>query len=279
MTDLTTTSPAPLTTPPDDSVIQMWLHGRSPHTRRCYVYDINRFRAFVIVPLALVPLHMIQGWADQLTGATRTRNRAMMAVKSLYSFAHKLGYLPFNTAAALKANRVDAGVRAERILSQDEIHRMLDLETGRNKTMLRFLYASGLRVAELTSLTWRDFTPLDSGGVVTVTGKGNKTRAINIPEPVWSEVMALRGDATHDDRPFGLHQTTVWGIVSRAAKRAGIDKSVSTHWLRHGMASHALDNGAPIALVQRQLGHANLTTTGQYLHARPSDAAGKYLRL
>lgn len=76
-----------------------------------------------------------------------------------------------------------------------------------------------------------------------------------------------------------LHPTQVWRIVGRPAWRAGIGKAVSTHWLRHAHASHALDRGAPIHLVQSTLGHASVATTGRYLHARPADSSANYLPL
>jgi integrase/recombinase XerD len=69
----------------------------------------------------------------------------------------------------------------------------------------------------------------------------------------------------------------VWRIVRAAAARAGISLAVSPHWLRHAHASHALDRGAPIHLVQATLGHASVATTGKYLHARPTDSSARYL--
>ena len=66
-------------------------------------------------------------------------------------------------------------------------------------------------------------------------------------------------------------------IVQAAARRAGVELPVSPHWLRHAHASHALDRGAPIHLVQATLGHASVATTGRYLHARPTESSAKYL--
>jgi len=68
-------------------------------------------------------------------------------------------------------------------------------------------------------------------------------------------------------------------IVRAAAHRAGIDANVSPHWLRHAHASHSLDRGAPIHLVQTTLGHASIATTGRYLHARPQDSSARYLEV
>ena len=66
-------------------------------------------------------------------------------------------------------------------------------------------------------------------------------------------------------------------IVKAAAARAGLSAAVSAHWLRHAHASHALDRGAPIHLVQATLGHSSVATTGRYLHARPNDSSSRYL--
>ncbi|MBI1249344.1 tyrosine-type recombinase/integrase, partial [bacterium] len=74
-----------------------------------------------------------------------------------------------------------------------------------------------------------------------------------------------------------LDESAIWRIVKKASERAGIDKDVSCHWFRHAHASHALDRGCPIHLVQATLGHASISTTGRYLHARPTDSSGNYL--
>lgn len=68
-------------------------------------------------------------------------------------------------------------------------------------------------------------------------------------------------------------------IVRAVARRVGIDANVSPHWLRHAHASHSLDRGAPIHLVQATLGHASIATTGKYLHARPQDSSARYLEI
>jgi len=69
----------------------------------------------------------------------------------------------------------------------------------------------------------------------------------------------------------------IYRIVQAATRRAGISKPVSPHWLRHAHASHALEHGAPISLVQTTLGHANVATTSRYLHARPNKSSSEYL--
>jgi integrase/recombinase XerD len=143
-----------------------------------------------------------------------------------------------------------------------------------------------VRVSELCGLRWRDLqTNLDSAQI-TVFGKGGKTRAVRLPASVWNLLTRLRGQAD-DDQPLfrsrkkggALTSVGVLRIVRRAARRAGFDVAVSPHWLRHAHASHALDRGAPIHLVQATLGHASITTTGRYLHAKPADSSSRYLGL
>lgn len=76
-----------------------------------------------------------------------------------------------------------------------------------------------------------------------------------------------------------LSVVQAWRIVRQAARAAGLDQGVSPHWLRHAHASHALDRGAPIALVQATLGHASVATTGRYTPARPGKSSGRFLGL
>jgi integrase/recombinase XerD len=148
------------------------------------------------------------------------------------------------------------------------------------------LYASGVRVSEACGLCWRDVQASGAGAQVTVFGKGGKTRAIQLPPSVAQVLTKLRGQAGEDVPVFrsrkhaaALRPLAVLRIVRQAARRAGIDAAVSPHWLRHAHASHALDRGAPIHLVQATLGHASITTTGRYLHARPADSSGRFLAL
>ncbi len=99
-------------------------------------------------------------------------------------------------------------------------------------------------------------------------------------------LRAIRGDASPDDAVFRssrgggpLDARQVRRIVAAAARRAGVDANVSPHWLRHAHASHALDRGAAIHLVQATLGHSSVATTGRYLHARPTESSSKYLAI
>jgi integrase/recombinase XerD len=265
-------------------LIALWLHGRSPHTKRAYEADVGRFLALVGRPLGQVTLGDLQDFDDSLQNlAPASRARILSAAKSLLSFGHRLGYLPFDVGRPIKVpsqkNRL-----AERILVEADVQRMLALEpNSRNHALLRLLYSAGLRVSELCALTWRDVQERGDAGQVVVYGKGGKTRAILLSVATWQELVSLRDSADSDAPVFRsrkgghLDESQILRIVRGASKRAGIDALVSPHWLRHAHASHALDRGCPIHLVQATLGHASVATTGRYLHARPTDSSARYL--
>ena len=268
----------------DEKLVELWLHGKSRHTQRAYRADAERFLSFVARPLRAVTLADLQAYADSLSGAPATRIRALSAVKSLLTFGQRTGFLVLNVGAAVKLPpRKDT--LAERILDEAEVHTLLAREPGhRNRVLLRLLYRAGLRVSEIAGLSWRDLHARDDGGQITVFGKGGKTRTVLLPADVWRDLVSLRGDASLDDPVFrsrrGRHldPSAVFRIVRHAAERAELEAQgkVSPHWLRHAHATHALERGAPIHLVQATLGHASVATTGRYLHARPTDSSARY---
>jgi integrase/recombinase XerD len=265
------------------------VHGKSRHTRRYYQADAKAFLNFVGKPLAQVTLADVQDFADFLETsnlAPSSRGRTLSSVKSLLAFGNRIGMLAVNVGALLKAPAAK-NTLAERILSEAEVQKLISLETNlRNQVMLKLLYAGGLRVSELCGLRWRDLQARsEAEGQINVYGKGGKTRVVLLPVKIWKELVSLREAAGFNDPVFRsqkgghLHPSQVMRIVRAAAHRAGIDANVSPHWLRHAHASHSLDRGAPIHLVQATLGHASIATTGRYLHARPQDSSARYLGL
>jgi site-specific recombinase XerD len=271
----------------DDQLVHLWLHGRSLHTQRAYRVDVNRFQRGAGKPLPTVTLRDLQHFSDSLTNLSpASRYRVLSSVKSLLSFGHRIGYLPFDVGRPLRLPALRSRL-AERILAEAEVHRILSLEPNpRNRALLLLLYASGIRVSELCGLRWRDVQTNGNGAQVTVFGKGGKTRAIQIPASVAGLLTRLHPEAAGDEPVFRsrkggrpLRTAAVLRVVRQAAKRAGIELAVSPHWLRHAHASHALDRGAPIHLVQATLGHASVSTTGRYLHARPNDSSSRFLAL
>src|ERR1035437_5846473 len=227
----------------DTQLVHIWLSTKtSSETRRAYAGEITRFLAFVQKPLAQVTLADLQGYVEGLARGVlkiASQNRALTAIKSALSFGQETGYLPFN---------------------------------------------AGVRAAKLCGLKWCDALPRQEGGQITVFGKGGKTRTILLKPKVWQQLLSVKGAASAVDSIFRsrngggqLDTSQVRRIVYAAARKAGLEKKVSPHWLRHAHASHALERAAPIHLVQATLGHASLSTTGRYLHARPTESSSFYL--
>ena len=170
----------------DAQLIEIWLHGRSPHTQRAYA---RRYRPLLAPGQGsrspAVTLADLQNFADSLgRSGPRQPLPHPLRVKSLLGFGHRIGYLPFDVGRALRLPAMRSRL-AERILPEADVHRMLSLEpTPRNRAILLLLYASGVRVSELCGLCWRDVQPNGDGVQITVFGKGAKTRAIQLPESV-----------------------------------------------------------------------------------------------
>lgn len=288
MDELALLPPAALSPIQDTQLLQLWLSLKtSPHTRRAYAADSTRFLAAVRKPLAQVTLSDLQAWAESLgQGSLKpaSQNRAITAVKSLLSFGHETGYLPFNVGVAIKVRPSRDGL-AQRILEESQVAKLIDAAPeGRDRLILKLLYVSGVRVSELCGLKWCDAMLRAEGGQITVFGKGGKTRTVLLKPKIWQQLVALRGTTKAIDPIFAsrkgggpLDVSQVRRIVYAAGKKAGIEAKVSPHWMRHAHASHALDRNAPIHLVQATLGHASVSTTGRYLHARPNDSSSFYL--
>ena len=269
----------------DAQVIRLWLaRSSSPNTRRNYAREARRFLAHVGRPLGTVRMGDLQDYLAGLPGSSATVALAASALKSLFAFAQQVGFLRFNVGAAVKVPPIK-NTLAERIMAEGDALLMIRQEPAlRNRVLLTVLYGGGLRISEVCGLRWRDLTVRDAGaGQATVFGKGGKTRVVLLSAATWKVLTALRGEALADAPVFlsrkggALDPSAVHRVVKAAAARAGLPPEVSAHWLRHAHASHALDRGAPIHLVQATLGHASVATTGRYLHARPSDGSSRFL--
>ncbi len=268
----------------DSQLIALWLHGKSVHSQRAYLADVERFTNHVAKPLQVVTLGDLQGFANSLVDLSHnTRKRIISSVKSLFTFGQKLGYLQYNVAAALKAPK-PKNTLAERILTESEVLTMIALTTkARDKILLRLLYASAGRVSEICALTWRDVQSSGNSGQVTLFGKGGETRAVKLSVETWKALQSVRGEAGADAPVFASQMggamvaSRVWQIIREAAKRAGIVDNVSPHWFRHSHASHALERGASVALVRDTLGHSSLAVTSRYTHAKPNQSSALHL--
>ncbi|MCJ2133399.1 tyrosine-type recombinase/integrase [Methylobacterium sp. J-026] len=282
-------------------MIRLWLaRSASPHTRRNYVREAARFLAHVGKPLGSVRMGDLQEYIAGRPGSLAKVALTAAALKSLFTFAQEVGFLRFNIGAPVKVPPIK-NTLAERIMAEADALLMIRQEAAlQNRVLLTVLYGGGLRISEVCGLRWRDLTARDEAGQATVFGKGGKTRVVLLSAATWKMRTALREEASRrvgdlqvaDDKLASvsadapvflsrkggaLDPSAVHRVMKAAAARAGLPGEVSAHWLRHAHASHSLDRGAPIHLVQATLGHASVATTGRYLHARPSESSARFL--
>ena len=275
----------------DDELVASWLAGMgSATTRANFATTADRFLSLLSARGLTLRTSTVEDVREIIAAlgegkAASTRVQYANRVKSLISYACRLGYVQFNAGAAVRVKGGDVD-RAKRIASETEVALLIRAApTMRDRLLLEVGYAGGLRVSELVSLRWADVLPRGDGRVqLSVTGKGDKLRPVLLPEIVSRSLLASRGLAT-DDAPLfpsrkggePLNPRAVNRMIKAAAKRANVNPAVSAHWLRHAHASHALNRGATVAEVQTTLGHANVATTSTYLHAHPDRSSGLVL--
>jgi len=273
----------------DVALVALWLRNRATHsdnTLRAYRADATRLLDWMGtrgLSLHTLTLTALQDWADELTGAPSTKARRISTAKSLLSFAQKTGYLGFNVGAALKAPKIPNDL-AERILPEETVFQLIGAPKNlRDRVLMRLLYVTGARVSEVAQLRWKHVHAHGGGLVLTLHGKGGQTRPVPVSGQLVKDLEALRGDAEAEGFVFlsksgkPLGDRAARNVVQKYTDKLGIDLDVSPHWMRHAHASHALDRGAPPHVVQQTLGHASLTTTSRYAHARPDEGSSRYL--
>ena len=270
----------------DEQLVSLWLHGRSRHTQRAYGADVIKFCKSVNKSLQQVTLGDLQNFADELMQSKLSDTsvkRMLSSVKSLFSFGHRIGYLTFDVGAPLKIPACRETL-TERILSQEEVQQIIaSVENTRNRLIIKTLYYTGIRISELVALKHKHLQHREEGGQMTILGKGGKSNVLLLPKDLWFELMLLR-DTLSDEGPVfkskkkgHLNPSHVQRVLKEIALKS-IGKGATPHWYRHSHASHALENGCPIHLVQKQLNHSSIATTGRYLHARPTESSSKYLK-
>ena len=247
----------------------------------------KQFLEFTGKDLRDIKLEDILLWLEsyQLREASQnTINNKLAAIKSLFSLAMKTGYLRDNPAALIKTPKAKDALN-ERILAESDIKKLIEAaHPGRDRTLLKLIYLLGLRVSEALGLNWSDFRESGQEVMVTIFGKGSKTRTLIINQSLWQEIQQLpKSDKTeavflsrYENR---LDRHATHRMVKKAALRAGINPHASTHWLRHAHACHSLSNGAGVELLMKSLGHSSLAVTSRYLHVQPDKCTSQFIKL
>jgi integrase/recombinase XerC len=271
----------------------------SKYTIRNYTQDLRHFLKFLntenVATLDMVDRHLLRRYIASLQeqGFEKSSvSRKLSAIRSFYNYLVQLNLLSVNPILVISAPKLDKRLPA--FLSSDEVIRLLDMpdtstpKGQRDKAVLEILYASGLRVSEIASLNLGNMN-LETREIL-VWGKGSKERMTLIGEPAAAAIDRYlregrrqllgnsKGDALFVNR-YGrrLSQRSIQKAISRYAIAAGIDKRVFPHMMRHSFATHLLDGGADLRVVQELLGHANLSTTQIYTHVTQSRIRTVYL--
>ena len=294
VSDRSTDVVADTATPLEVEEFLTWLateRGRSPNTLAAYRRDLRAYVGWLRgrgTPVTAADEATIDAYvAHQRAGdrAPASVARALVAVRALYRFLAEEGFVEVDPAAEVEVPRVPKGL--PKPLSEAEIGALLDAVVGddalalRDRAMVEVLYGTGLRISELVGLS---LGKLDLDGRQLIAfGKGRKERLVPIGACALDALRAYLGPrgrvalapaqwARRDDaeavflnqRGGRLSRQGAWQIVRGYGERAGLGDRLSPHVLRHSCATHMLDHGADIRVVQELLGHASLTTTQVY---------------
>ncbi len=213
--------------------------------------------------------------------SSRSMARHLSALRGFYAFAADEGLVPESPAELVEGPKLPRLL--PEVLSAEEVARLLsapDTKTPlgfRDKAMLELLYAAGLRVSELITLTPLDFDA--QTGLLKVFGKGSKERLVPIHylaqdicirylQHIRGAFNPVQGFFFLNRSGKGLTRQGVWKLIKRYAVQAGITKAISPHSLRHSFATHLLEGGADLRTVQILLGHADISATEIYTHVQ-----------
>lgn len=262
--------------------------GHSPHTIEAYGRDLTRLVAYagskgiadpggLTTPVLRDYVFLLKDLG--LAGSTIRRN--ISAIRTWFGFLAGEGLVTRDPSDRLETPK--RWRTLPETLSVAEVERLLEAPSiddrlaWRDRALLELAYGAGLRVTELCNLELGDL--ILSEGLVRAFGKGRKERLVPVGRPVISAVStylhtvraeldkgASRQRLLLNARGEPLSRVGAWGIVKKHATRAGLDRVVTPHTLRHSFATHLLEGGADLRAVQEMLGHADLATTQIYTH-------------
>lgn len=251
-----------------------------------YLHDVNLFLQYSngkdIHSVTPADIEQFTVFILELGMSARSQARILSGIKSFFNYLVLEKEIEVSPAELIESPRLKRHLPDT--LSYGEIMAMLDsidlstIEGRRNRAMLETLYACGLRVSELVSLSI-SMLYLDDG-FVRIIGKGNKERLVPIGKTAIQQIRSyIENDRCHipiqkgsenivflNKRGTALSRVMVFKIIKETAAAAGIHKSVSPHTFRHSFATHLIEGGADLRAVQDMLGHESITTTEIYTH-------------
>lgn len=266
----------------------LWLEsGLSQNTVEAYRRDLVGFSAwlvqFDIDLVAATRNDILRYQSERMRDGRKVRSEARLlsSLRRFYRYLCREDIRESDPTALIESPRLGKPLPSS--LTEDEVESLLsqpDLTTVlglRDRAMLEVLYATGLRVSELVGLTFEQLNMRQ--GLIRCIGKGNKERLVPLGEVALDHLQAyllesrpalLNGRVTDDlfptNRGKAMTRQAFWYLIKRYAKQAHIDKDLSPHTLRHAFATHLLNHGADLRVVQLLLGHSDLSTTQIYTH-------------
>lgn len=262
--------------------------GLSANTRSAYRSDLAKFLTFLrlrhIEHLSGAERHHITEYllAQRKQGLSpRSLSRQLAALRMFFRFLNREKLLPADVTQTVDSPKLWRTLPLT--LTYEEVDRLLAAPDAaknlglRDRAILEFMYATGLRVSEVAKIKINDVN-LDAGFLRTV-GKGNKERIVPLGRQSidWihrylAEVRPAlsksknAGELFVSARGKGLSRKTIWLLIKKYSRKAGISKNIKPHTLRHSFATHLLDNGGDLRVIQEMLGHADIATTQIYTH-------------
>ena len=271
----------------------------SPNTVSSYLRDVAQFAEYLAehenCEVHLATSQMIQeymGWMQGQGKSAASITRFLASVKSFYNFLLSAGAVKANPAKSISADRAER--KYPEILTSKEVElfleqpRCVDAKGYRDHAMLELLYATGIRVSELISLDLKDLNL--SAGFIRCASRG-KERII----PLYHTAVKALQDYVRDIRPQliadggeqalfvnmngeRMSRQGFWKIIKYYQEKAGIEKDITPHTLRHSFAVHLLENGADLRSIQEMLGHADISSTQIYAHLMKSKIQDVYAK-
>ncbi len=249
--------------------------GLSPRTLEAYGRDLKGLQTFLQdkTPTSSTIVEYFEQLKDRGI-ASSSICRALVAIKVFYRFLKREKRIETNPTVYLESPKMWQLI--PEVMTEAEVTQFLaapskdDFIGARDRAMMHLMYASGLRVSELCSLNIGDV----SDDFVRVKGKGGKERIVPVASIAVQELdhflinFRKEGDGPIfiTQRGTRLNRIGVWERVKYYATKIGLAKSISPHTLRHSFATHLLENGADLRIIQELLGHANVATTDRYTH-------------
>lgn len=271
----------------DTFIDHLWLEdGLSKNTLASYRADLTQFATWLAkqeTPLIEANQAHIQQYLAVKFPQSKPRSigRLVASVRRFYRYCLRENLIAEDPTLQIESPKLPRSLpkslseqEVESLLNAPDINQPIGL---RDRAMLELLYASGLRVSELVTIKVNEVSTQD--GVVRVTGKGNKTRLVPMGEEAADWIIRYlkygRPDMLQKKLSDALFVTTraaamtrqaFWYLIKRYALLAGIDKPMSPHVIRHAFATHLLNHGADLRVVQMLLGHSDISTTQIYTH-------------